>query len=266
LQKVVERLQYEADLKDLRANAPTEIIGPGYEEMEALVATQKKKDAELAKLKAELERVTATVVDEEDFEIGGRGRRYEAKEQEEEELYGKPTRGSLLKDLQKGGGTDRRGNSAADSRATADLERARAQLGHADAARADLEARLARAEAVATQAQQHAAAAEADRRAQESEALKLLRAKDAFDAASSQKEEELQEMNDQLYEKSTLLEEAEEKAAAAGKEVARLQASLEAERRGGAAAVAAWRGLEEELAAEREEKEKLQRLLQQAIG
>lgn len=259
-------MQYEADLKDLQVNAPTENIGPGYEEMEALVAAQKKKDAELAKLKAELERVTATVVDEEDFEIGGRSRIDER--EHEEELYGQPTRGSLLKNLQRGGTADDdgRGGPVADGRTKADLGRARAQLGHADAARADLEARLARAEAVAAQAQRAAAAAKADRRAQEAEALKLLRAKDEFDAATALKEEELQEMNDQLYEKSTLLEEAEEKAAGAVKELAQLQARLEAERRDGAAAVAARRGLEEELASEREEKEKLQRLLKQAIG
>jgi colicin import membrane protein len=119
---------------------------------------------------------------------------------------------------------------------------------------------------VAAQAQRAAAVAEADRRAQEAEALKLLRAKDEFDASTALKEEELQEMNDQLYEKSTLLDEAEEKAAGAARELAELRARLEAERRDAAAAIAARRGLEEDLATEREEKEKLQRLLQQAIG
>uniref|UniRef100_A0A7S3ST25 Kinesin motor domain-containing protein n=1 Tax=Emiliania huxleyi TaxID=2903 RepID=A0A7S3ST25_EMIHU len=253
LERVVERLQYEADLKVVRANVPHEAIGPGFAEMEALEATNRAKDAELRKLKAELERVGSEIVEEEDYEIGGRT--HDDANTDSSRPPTREQRSSLLLSLQKDGAAPARA-------ATADLRAAKAQLSHATAAKSDLQERLVRAEAVAEHAKQAAASAEELRRKQESEALQLIRARDELDDLQSAKDEEISEMNDQLYEKTQLLEAAEETVAALQAEAHTLREEVEGQR----SATAQVQRLKQELAEEREEKERLSRLLQQAIG
>eukprot|EP00965_Chrysotila_dentata_P217939 6190312-Pleurochrysis_carterae.AAC.1 len=55
--QVVERLQHENELKDLQNTPIEEDVSMAYEEVEALKNKNKAKEAELARLKLELERM-----------------------------------------------------------------------------------------------------------------------------------------------------------------------------------------------------------------
>ena len=68
LQKAVERLQYESELKELRNNPVGEELGgdEAFEQIEQLQKQTHAKDRELDKLKRELERMQTSIVDEDD--------------------------------------------------------------------------------------------------------------------------------------------------------------------------------------------------------
>jgi len=202
LQKVVERLQYENELKDMQNNPVQEDLGGAYEEeMGEMKRKQQAKDAELRSLKAELEGMQSTVDDEESFDQIHDGRHAMA-------VGGAATEGDAVAETH-----TRRAKQAVpagNGELSAELERQRQQLMHADKARAQVQQRLDAAEARANASMAQVGQLQGQVRAQEAEIMKLIKAKDDVSSQHDSRDEEISELNDNYYEATSKLEEVEE--------------------------------------------------------
>lgn len=200
LARMGERLQYVSELKEAQSVAIGEEVDFGvYKDVED-------KDKELARLRAELDRVQLTVDEdalERSFDQLGEGRYSQEDFEEEEDAGG-------------GGGRPGRGASAnggGDARFEEERQRMRQTQQHSDAARGQLEDKLGSAEARAAAATERLAKLEVQTRNQEREIIQLIQAKDALQSREKTMEEEINDLSNQsdsYYETIASLEEQAE--------------------------------------------------------
>ena len=128
-----------------------------------------------------------------------------------------------------------------------------------------LQQRVQQAEQTADQARRAAAAAEAASRQKEGEVMRLIKEKDnaQFGGGNDALQEKVGEMEDELYEVRTQLEDEQERANALQVEVESLKSQAA---HGGASAAGQMQALQMELEDMREAKEKAEAMLARAMG
>ena len=148
----------------------------------------------------------------------------------------------------------------------AEIADARKKKQHADAARLQLDQKLAQANALHQAATSQNAQLEARARQQEQEILKLIQAKDAFSSQQGLKDDELSELNDNLYDATTKLEEEEERSRELQAEAEKLRTEAAASRQSAQKNAAALKAAQQELEDERERAERAENLLSKTTG
>jgi len=269
LTKAVEKLQYENELSELRNNPVGEELDVSHlhEEQEELKKLNASKDRELRRLKSELESMQLTVDDEESYDQQSPPKRKNWLENSNENVptinvVEAPTPGGAEDDY----GKQMRAREEMEAKQAAEAEAAKAraaaearQLEESEQlTRLQLQQEKERAEQGAVRVKQ----LEAHAQQKEREVMALIAARDELVHQQSKKEEELSEMQDNLYDASQKLEEEQDRAAELQAEADKLREELQAAQKSQVAA----RSLEVELDDEREAHRKTQAKLAAALG
>lgn len=163
-----------------------------------------------------------------------------------------------------------RKKEAASMAINSELEAERARVKqiqqHGDAARLQLQQRVTAAEAQAQYSTAQVAQLEAKRRSQESEIMQLIKVKEDLKVQQSSRDEEVSELNDQLYDATTKLEEVEDEKRELEEETAKLRAQAAEAAAAAKKQAAQLSQLQHELSEAVEQKERADKLLKQAIG
>jgi len=279
LQKAVERLQYESELKELRNNPVGEELGgdEAFEQIEQLQKQTHAKDRELGKLKRELERMQTSIIDEDDEldqmsgGIGGgrRGSGFGGGGGDDDDDYSSvPGGGEATYGQQQLRRAEAEESRRADGNAALRHERERVHQLQAqnEQTRAQMQQRLQQAEARAADAATRAHQLEAKTKQQEREILQLIAAKDAAMHGGGRGDDAVGELEDNLYEVNQKLEEELERAAELEKEKAALAEQMQQAHLAAQHNSAALREAQQELEDERASRQRAEKQLAQALG
>jgi len=268
LTKAVEKLQYENELNELRNNPVGEELDVAHlhQETDELKRMNASKDRELQKLKTELEAMQLTV-EEESYDQQSPGKLKSWLDGSNENVPAI----NFMEPLTPLHGED----------AYSKVARAREEMEAKAAAAAEAEKQRAAAAAQQLEENEHLMRIqlqqekerveqgisrirqlEAQSHKQERELLGLIAARDELISLQSKKDEELNEMQDNLYDASQKLEEEQDRSAELQTELDELRKQLQEMQK----SLVGLRSLEMELEDERQARKKLEQRLKQALG